>query len=250
MDIPKYRQRAYNSYLTTQVRPDAEAILETVRVRMPHLRRLIKRWVPADRDIAILDVGCGHGALLYALLEAGYRNLSGVDGSAEQVAAAQRLGLPQVRQGDLLTALASTSTASLDLVVAFDVLEHLFKDEVVQFMDHFRRILRPRGRLLIHVPNGEGILGGRMRYADITHELAFTYQSLLQLGMLSGFSQFHFEEDVPAVHGVMSALRWALWRVLRLPFRLVYVAETGDLGRNPLLSQNMFAVLIRGDGSY
>jgi SAM-dependent methyltransferase len=212
---------------------------------MPYLRRLIKRWVPSDRGIEIFDVGCGYGALLYALLDAGYRNLSGVDGSREQVVAAQRLGLSQVRQGDLLTALASTSSNSLDLVVAFDVLEHLFKDEVMQFMDHFHRILRPGGRVLIHVPNGEGILGGRMRYADITHELTFTHQSLLQFGALSGFSQFHFEEDVPVVHGVMSALRWALWRLVRLPFRIIYIVETGDLGRNPLLTQNMLAVFVR-----
>ena len=47
--------------------------------------------MPPNRDAAILDIGCGHGAILYALQQAGYHNARGVDGSAEQVQAAARL---------------------------------------------------------------------------------------------------------------------------------------------------------------
>ena len=245
MTFPAYRQRAYQSYLTTQVRPDADAILKTVQARLPYLRHMIKRWVPSDRNISILDIGCGHGALIYALHQAGYRNLCGIDGSSEQVEAAHGLGLSQVQQGDLFSALESTTTASVDMVIAYDVLEHQTKDEVMQFMDHIYRVLRPCGRLLIHVPNGDGILGGRMRYADITHELAFTSQSLRQIGSLAGFSDFYFEEDRPVVHGFKSAIRLVLWMFLRIPFRLIHIAETGELGSNLILTQNILAVLVR-----
>jgi SAM-dependent methyltransferase len=242
---PSYRRRAYQNYLTTQVRPDAAAIRETVQGRLPYLRNLIKRWIPRDRNLAILDIGCGHGAILFALREAGYKNLQGVDGSPEQVEAAHLLGLTQVRQGDLLTALAAIPEKSLDVVIAFDVLEHQLKDEVMQFMDEFHRILRPGGCVLIHVPNGEGVLGGRVRYADITHELAFTTQILHQIGTLTGFSKIRFEEDLPAVHGPVSTVRWVLWKILRLPFRLLHMAETGDLGSQLLLTQNLLALFTR-----
>lgn len=245
MTFPDYRQRAYQSYLTTQVRPDSDAILNTIQARLPYLRHMIKRWVPLDRNISILDIGCGHGALIYALHQAGYKNLSGIDGSPEQVEAAHKLGLSQVQEGDFLSKLEFTPASSIDMVIAYDVLEHQSKDEVVQFMDHVFRILRSGGRLLVHVPNGEGILGGRMRYADITHELAFTAQSLRQIGSLAGFSSSHFEEDRPVVHGLKSAIRWVLWMFLRIPFCLIRMAETGELGRNSILTQNILAVFVR-----
>jgi len=56
MTFSAYRQRAYQSYLTTQ---DADAILKTFQARLPYLRHTIKRWVPADRNISIFDIGCG-----------------------------------------------------------------------------------------------------------------------------------------------------------------------------------------------
>lgn len=240
-----YRRRAYDAYLQTQVCASPEELRATLRVRAGYISRLIARYFPKDKEAVILDVGCGYGGILHQLQAEGYRRLSGFDISPQQVAAAHSLGLTQVRCADLEESLKSIRDASVDVVIVFDVLEHQTKDEALRWLDEFQRILKPRGRVIVHVPNGEGIFAGRMRYADITHEAAYTTQSLAQMAALAGFSETQFAEDVPLVHGPASLVRYLIWKTLRVPFRLLHLAETGDLGRKLILTQNLIGVLIR-----
>jgi cyclopropane fatty-acyl-phospholipid synthase-like methyltransferase len=205
----------------------------------------VGRHFPTDRNAAILELGCGHGALLHVLRGTGYTNARGVDGSPEQVAAARRLGVAGVEQGDLLSALAATHNASLDVVVAFDVIEHFTKDELVALVDEVFRVLRPGGRWIIHAPNAEGPFGGRMRHWDFTHELAFTRASLTQLLMSSGFTRVACYEDRPVPHGVKSAVRAALWALIRAGLLLILAVETGAFQKAAIFSQNLLAVAER-----
>lgn len=57
---------------------------------------MIRRHFPADRDAAILELGCGRGALLHAFRQTGHINARGVDGSSEQVDAARCLASARV----------------------------------------------------------------------------------------------------------------------------------------------------------
>src|SRR5205085_1026457 len=170
----EYRARIYGSYVYGRQKAMAPDTLKGLVPRAPYLRRLIARHFPPDKDAAVLDLGCGHGAILFFARQAGYRNLRGVDGSLEQVAAARRLGIDAVEHGDLFETLNGEADGSLDVVIAFDVIEHLTRDELLRFVDQVWRVLRPNGRLIIHAPNGESPFGLRMRYWDMTHELAFT----------------------------------------------------------------------------
>jgi len=206
---------------------------------------LFRKHFPADRSVEVLDLGCGHGALIYFARRAGYNNTRGVDGSPEQVAAARRLGIEGVEEGDLLATLASQMDGSLDVVVAFDVIEHFTRDELLGFVDQVQRVLRPRGRWIIHTPNGESPFCGRMRYWDLTHELAFTRTSIIQLLLSSNFSNVQCFEDAPIRHGLTSADRWLLWQVIRSGLRLYLAAETGDTAGNAIFSQNFLTVAIK-----
>jgi SAM-dependent methyltransferase len=55
--------------------------------------KLLPLVADMDRASAVLELGCGDGALLAYLAQRGFTNLAGVDISAEQVALAQRRGL-------------------------------------------------------------------------------------------------------------------------------------------------------------
>jgi hypothetical protein len=81
-----------------------------------------------------------------------------------------------------------------------------------------------------------------MRYGDLTHEIAFTRESIAQLLRSSGFAEVRCFEDAPIVHGAKSAVRWVLWKMIRLALRVYIVAETGDTGRECIFSQNLLAV--------
>jgi cyclopropane fatty-acyl-phospholipid synthase-like methyltransferase len=149
----------------------------------------------------------------------GYSNVRGVDGSPEQVAAARRLGINGVEQGDVMETLAQAPDKALDCVVAFDLIEHFTKDELIGLVDEVRRVLKPGGRWIIHTPNAESPFGSRMLFGDFTHELAFTRTSVSQILLSSGFSKVGCHEDRPVPHGLKSVGRLILWQCIRAILR-------------------------------
>jgi cyclopropane fatty-acyl-phospholipid synthase-like methyltransferase len=237
-----YRGRLYRRYVSNRSEAVAPNTLDGLQPRAAYLRKLIRDHFPPDRNATILDLGCGHGALIHFAREAGYRDIEGMDGSQEQVAAAKRLGIDGVREGDLGESLAAMPDASREVIVAFDVIEHFRKDELLSFVDEVRRVLRPGGRWIIHSVNGESPFFGRIRYGDLTHETAFTRESISQLLLSSDFARVECYEDAPVPHGVKSSVRWILWKGIRAGLRLWLAVETGDSGRNALFSQNLVAV--------
>ena len=231
-----YRPRFYSQYARLKQRTDIEQVRRDHALTKPYLARLIANFFPGERSCDIVDLGCGSGALLLSLQEAGYLNVVGVERSPDQVEFARQLGVRSVLSGDLIPYLRNIADEKFDVVIAFDVIEHFCKDEVLEIMDQICRVLRPGGRLIMHVPNAEGIFGSRIFWSDFTHEMAFTPAGLRQLTVACGFSAIQFCEDFPVVHGVKSLLRWVFWAGLRSIFRLAYVAETGDSGANLVLT--------------
>lgn len=237
-----YRSRIYDSYVDGRQVALAPISIEGLAPRAPYLKKLVREHFPAGRDAGVIDLGCGHGALMHFARLAGYRNIAGIDRSPQQVAAAARLGIEGVREGDLLDELRGRAPGSVDLVITFDVIEHFSKAEMLPFVDEVFRVLREGGRWIIHVPNGESPFSGRMAYWDFTHELCFTRTSLAQLLMSSGFSRLSCHEDAPIPHGARSAVRWLLWKAIRGSLLLYMAAETGSIDRECVFSQNLLAV--------
>lgn len=239
-----YRARIYDHYVHARTSSLAPTTLSGFASQEPYLMRIIRGHFPRSRDAEILDLGCGHGALIHFARSAGYSNIVGVDRSPEQVAEAHRLGIEGVREGDLMTTLVELPDASQDVIIAFDVIEHFTREELLPFVDEVRRVLKPGGKWLIHTPNGESPFFGRIRYGDITHEQAFTATSMGQLLLSSGFTALSCHEDTPVVHGLMSALRYSIWILLRAVLRFYLAAETGQ-SRGAILTQNFLTVAVR-----
>jgi hypothetical protein len=107
------------------------------------------------------------------------------------------------------------------------VIEHLTKDELIDVTDEVFRTLKPGGRWIVHAPNGLSPFCGVMAYGDLTHEMAFTPESLTQLFLSGGFKSATFHEDPPAVRGPKSFVRAVLWRLIRQIYRAALVIETG-----------------------
>jgi len=233
-----WKEKVYGSYVSSgQAGEPGGSADELLHVRGGYLKSVIARHFPRDRASRILDIGCGYGALLYFLQQMGYRNAQGVDGSAEQVALAQRLGIAGVQLGDAMDFLRHCASASADAISVFDVLEHLTRQEAFDLIAEIHRVLVPGGLCIGHVPNAEGIFGSRIRYADLTHEQAFTPKSITQMFRALQFRNVRCFEEKPVVHGGRSAVRRLLWEAATLPFRVLLLAETGAGGQ--ILSQNL-----------
>ena len=241
MTPPDYRARLLAQYVSTHT--SVSGALAGLERRKPYLDRLVRDHFPTDRRAAILDLGCGHGAILWAASRAGYTNLQGVDASPEQVAAAQQLGVTGVRLGDLDAALAATPDASQDLVILFDLLHYFAPEKQFALADQVLRVLKPGGRWIVHVPNGEALFGARMRYWDYLATGAFTRASIGQLMRGCGFAEVRCFEDKPVVHGAASAARWLAWKVVRNLARFALAAETGET--DAIFSQLLLAVAFK-----
>jgi SAM-dependent methyltransferase len=237
---PDFRARILARYVSTH--SSVSGARDGLARRRPYLMALVAAHFPPARDAAILDLGCGHGALVWAAGESGYTRVTGVDASPEQIAAAAELGITGVRQGDLRQALAGAAPASLDAIILFDLFHYFEKSEQMAIADDVHRALKPGGRFILHLPNAEAIFAGRMRYWDVLANDAFTRASIAQLLGASGFARTDCFEDRPIPHGVKSAIRAALWPVVRGAMRLILAIETGESGRDAIFSQCLLAV--------
>lgn len=237
-----YQERIYGQYVHARTQPLAPPTIAGLRPRQAYMENMIKRHFPQNHDVKILDLGCGHGTILYFARQLGYHNMVGIDVSGEQVEAAHQLGINEVQQGDLMETLRSLPDGSQDVVIAFDIIEHFTRSELLPFVDEVFRVLAPTGRWIIHAPNGESPFHGRVYFGDFTHEHAFTRTSINQLLLSSGYTRVECYEDEPIPHGLKSLLRTIVWKGARAAFQLALTAETGDPRSKCILSQNFLTV--------
>jgi len=234
-----YREQLYECYVRTQAGPLHAPSLETLerdcRVWGDYFRALL----PTDKHARLLDLGCGYGSFLYFLRKEGYANVLGVDASPEQIAMAQTLAIPGAVRGDCREFLENRAEG-YDCITAFDLLEHLTKDETLALLRAAHQALAPGGLLLLKTPNADGPFGAKVLYSDFTHEQAFTPRSIAQVLSATGFEQIEVLPEGPRVHGLVSTARWAAWQVLRAALVFYLGAETGRV-RGHVLTQNLIA---------
>lgn len=185
----------------------------------------------------MLDCGCGEGYIVSWLKARGYVRAGGVDASPEEIAVARGLGLA-VECSEIAPALAARAGA-VDFLIFRNVLEHLYKREVVDILAAAHRALRPGGKVWVQVPNAESPFGARLRYADFTHELAFTQDSIAQVLRVAGFS----DVSVYPVRIGFGGLRGLLWKAMEAFYKLMLTAELGD-GRY-IVTQDLYAAARR-----
>ena len=232
-----YRDRLYTNYVTSHVGRKSD---DFIHKRQPYLRSLVHRHFPNNKAAKILDLGCGYGALIDCAQKAGYQNIIGVDASPEQTEFAKKLGIQSVRLGDMMETICSAENQEYDMIISFDVIEHLDRNEILDLADQVFRALKSEGEWLIHTPNAASPFFGRVRFGDFTHEIAFTQASIAQVLSVCGFEQFDFYEDKPIIHGVKSFFRRILWQFFSAFYKLSLAAETGVT--QEILSQNFITI--------
>jgi SAM-dependent methyltransferase len=143
-------------------------------------RVLLERDLRGLRPGTALDVGAAGGGNTRVLRRLGW-NAIALEYGPEGAQVAHERGLPTLR-GDA-TALP-VADASLDLVVAFDVLEHLDDDDAAVRV--VRRVLRPGGRYLVAVPCDPRLWSAHDE--AVGHVRRYTRATLSSLLVRGGFS--------------------------------------------------------------
>jgi 2-polyprenyl-3-methyl-5-hydroxy-6-metoxy-1,4-benzoquinol methylase len=100
------------------------------------------------KDLQILDVGCGDGVISEPLMRIGHF-VAAVD-LPTVATSAHKCRVSSIMAGDAET--LAFADGSFDLVIASEVLEHLWAPE--SFINEASRTLKPRGHLIIETPEG------------------------------------------------------------------------------------------------
>ncbi len=219
-----YRAELYRSYVST-FKGEAAALSGDAGAFAWWDHKFLPLLTDLDRSAAVLDLGCGSGALLAYLGQRGFSHARGVDISAEQVELARRRGVA-AEQHDALAFLAANSER-FDVVVVVDVFEHFTRDELSQLVRRLFSALKPQGRLIVQTANGAGLHPGQVIYGDLTHQTIFTPESLGQLLRSVGFDALAYYETGPIPVRLRGRLDVALWTAIKVLANTVRHVETG-----------------------
>ncbi|MES2546343.1 MAG: class I SAM-dependent methyltransferase [Pseudomonadota bacterium] len=117
-----------------------------------------------DANSTVLEIGFGNGSFLQFAKTKGWE-ISGTELNENLVKIAAENQF-NVFHTENLTAFENTS---YDLVVAFDVLEHIPQDKILLFLSEIKRILKPNGCFIARFPNGDSPFGLSHQNGDVTH---------------------------------------------------------------------------------
>ncbi len=152
----------------------------------------------------ILDIGTGRGEWLELLAEAGL-SAYGVDTNARAVERCHARGL-EVVQADALQHISALPQTSLAVITAFQFVEHIPFNALLDLIDHAARVLQPGGLLILETPNPTNLLvGAASFYLDPTHERPLHPMFLEFLLSARGFS----DVDLRYLNPNSSPLEWS-----------------------------------------
>jgi len=115
--------------------------------------------LPPGEGRLFLEVGCNWGRWCLAAARAGYR-VVGVDPSLKAIRAANRVAAQLGIDASYLVADGRALPFVNDIfdqVFSYSVLQHFSKPHAREAMVQIRRVLRPRGRALVQMPNAFGL---------------------------------------------------------------------------------------------
>jgi 2-polyprenyl-3-methyl-5-hydroxy-6-metoxy-1,4-benzoquinol methylase len=116
------------------------------------LKRLRPLFAGAE---SILDYGCGTGLFLARLAAEGYR-VAGTDTSAQSLeAAGERLQGYDTFLGVFAPDALAATGQRFDVVLATELVEHLYDDWLDQVLNSLRQLVKPTGKIIVTTPNQE-----------------------------------------------------------------------------------------------
>lgn len=241
----KYRELLYNDYFNSQSGRTFQLNIEKkLQTESRILTKEILPLLPSDKNINILDMGCGFGSLIYTLKQNGYKNLKGIDLSEGQVKVAHEIGLPEVELQDLLPYLKNHS-GTFDVITGIDIIEHFSKDELVEVIMCVKNALKPNGIAIFRTPNLDAPFATLFSNGDFTHENYLNYSSANQVMLSLGFKNIEVLNSFMETQGFAKELfRKTMWFFMKSFIKLM-IFSTARTTNAMVFSPNLIIKVVK-----
>ena len=165
----------------------------------------IKKTFNLNNNLRVLEIGFGNGNFLNYCKNNNW-DVVGVELIKELLDRATSAGFSVYDNID------NIPNKKFDLVVCFDVLEHIEHIEVVNFLKKIKSLLNPGGTLIIRTPNGSSPLGLANQHGDITHVNIITATKMGFWGSSAGLELQYQNGDVYSIYN---------GKMLKIPTRII-----------------------------
>ena len=135
--------------------------------------------------ISLLEIGFGNAVLATWARAIGWA-YTGTELDPDLVARARAAGIDAHQAKTPIATFAPD--CGYDLVVAFDVLEHLTKDEIAGLLEAVRPHLKLGGRLIARFPSGDSPFSGAIQHGDVTHKTEIGSGMIEQIAIANGYN--------------------------------------------------------------
>jgi SAM-dependent methyltransferase len=158
----------------------------------------------------VLELGFGNGSFLAFATKQGWQPV-GTEMNSLLVEAGREMGF-KVMPADQL---ATLPDESFDLIAAFDVLEHVASDDVVELLLLLKSKLRATGHILLRFPNADHWLGNVAQNGDPTHQNAIGYFKIVFYAQQAGLTLKDFRGQAKV--GFSNGLKWGIHYLFAAP---------------------------------
>lgn len=232
----------YENYTSTSVFTNVDESKLT-KWSVQYFKKNLLEHLGNNKNIAILEIGCGYGRYTKAMQESGYNNVKGIDISREQIEyAREKLKIRNVEVADALEYL--NDEIKYDVIFLMDVLEHLELKYAITLLKKIHVSLVSGGKLVIHVPNGLAPLAPPF-HGDVTHVRAYSVDSMSQILRMAGFKDFKHYALPPLITGFLSFTRRVLWVFVLNPLIKVFLLIANGGTSGGIYTSNLLTVALK-----
>lgn len=180
-----------------------------------------------SNDARVLEIGFGNGKFLAYARKRGW-SVVGIEANGQLV------NLAKQHRFDALHAdnLSQFESDRFDLVVAFDVFEHVPKEELLGWFFEIHRILREGGRLVARFPNGDSPFGLLNQNGDVTHVTCIGGGMARYFAATAGMSVIYMGGEAhpiigeTPIHTLHNCLTLPIKKLIDLIIRLLFFPKT------------------------
>jgi 2-polyprenyl-3-methyl-5-hydroxy-6-metoxy-1,4-benzoquinol methylase len=145
---------------------------------------------------SVLEIGFGNGSFLNYSKQMGWKVI-GTELNLDLVNLAKANGYDVYLSKNL----SIFQDNSFDLIVAFDVLEHLSEDNLHDLIFNIKRILVSGGFFIARFPNGDSPFGLKIQNGDFTHVLSIGSGKISSLAAISNMKVIYIGGEAQPIVG-------------------------------------------------